>query len=52
MLMTIAAAVEAMRADTTLGQSDAIDEILESGELQCRQPQTLGNLIHHPLVLW
>ena len=52
MLMTIAAAVETVRADTTLGQSDAIDEILEAGELQGRQSQTLGNLIHHPLVLW
>ena len=40
-----------MCAKLALRHADGVHKILQTGELQRRQSQALGNLCHHPLIL-
>ena len=50
MLVTIAAAIEAVGADLAFGHANGLDKILEFGKLQRGQSQTTGYLLHHLLI--
>ena len=48
--MAVAGAVKAMGADLALGQADALNEVLNLGELHAGKAKTSADFLHHPLV--
>ena len=48
----VTAAIEAMCADSALGQSDGLYHHFNLVELQAGKPQTSCYLLYHALILW
>lgn len=51
-LLVVAGAIETVSADTVAGQSDGLNQILQTCELQAGETQAMGNLIDHTLIFW